>query len=157
MGEILLLLGEMFMAIIDATWCVLVMLHHGLMSVFSARHRAEFVREWRHSTVSKITLALLTGACLAWISAMAWVWIHILTPAPKPKSGEKTLALLEKVITAEDRKALLNTEKAEDLAVEGARVGIDKFKSTWKLRPSSKEAKEDSKFSKEAAEQQGSE
>lgn len=52
---------------------------------------------------------------------------------------------------------MLNTDKVEDLAVEGAKVAIDKFKSTWKFRSANQEAEEDVKVSKEAAAQPGSE
>lgn len=157
MGQLVLLLGELFMLIIEATWLALSMLYNGLMSVFSARHRAEFIKEWQHSTFSKITLVLLTGVSIVWISAVGWMWIQILAPKPAPEPAEKSLTLLKKVITAEDSKALLNTDKVEDLAAEGAKVAIDKFKSTWKFRSSNQEAKEDAKTSKDAATQPGSE
>lgn len=157
MGGFVLILGELFMLIIEATWWALVLLYYGLISIFSARHREELKQHWRHSAVSKITLVLYTGVGLVWILAMGWYWIHILTPKPEPKSEGNTLTLLKKVITPEDRKALLNTDKVEDLAVEGAKVAIDKFKSTWGLRSSNQEAKEDAKVSKEAGAQPGSE
>ncbi|WP_038171196.1 hypothetical protein [Verrucomicrobium sp. BvORR106] len=157
MGEIGLILGELFMLIIEATWWASVLFYYGLISIFSARHREKLKQHWRRSTVSKITLVLYTGVGLVWVSAVGWYWIHILTPQPEPESDGNTLTLVNKAVTPEDRKALLNTDKVEDLAMEGARVAIDKFKSTWKFRSSNQEAKEDAKVSKEAAAQQGSE
>lgn len=155
MGEIICTFA---MLVFDATCVAFGMLYHGLMSVFSARHRAEFIQEWRRSAFSKFALVLFTGVNLVWIVAVGWMWINFVKSMPEPESEGNTLTLLNKVVTLEDRKALLNTEKVEDLTREGAKMAIDKFKSTWKFRSSNQEAKgEDARVSQEGAAQPGSE
>lgn len=89
---------------------------------------------------------LLTGVSIVWISAVGWIWIQILAPKPAPEPAEKSLTLLQKVTTAEDRKALFNTDKVEDLATEGAKAAIDKFKSTWKFRSSNQKPRRMPRF-----------
>lgn len=136
MGEIVLFLGELFMIIIELTWWALVFIYYGLMAMFSPRHRAKFVKEWRESTLSRIGMVLVVGVAIVWVGSMAWFWTNFLISKPEPTPQDR----LAEFLTPQAMERLVKTKELPDLATETGKAAIEKFKSTWKLRPSDKEA-----------------
>jgi hypothetical protein len=138
MSAIVEVFAAVFALILELTWHASVALYHGLAAIFSPRHRAQFLKEWRKSTGSKITTVLLAGVAIVLIASMAWFWTNLFSPKPEPAPKPA----LAQVFTRDEQARLIITNDVDDLATEAGKIAIEKFKSTWNFRPSKKEIPE---------------
>ena len=138
MSAIVEVFAAVFALILELTWHALVALYHGLAAIFSPRHRAQFLKEWRSSTLSKIMTVLVTGVAIVLIASMAWFWTNLFSPKPEPtpKPG------LAQMFTRDEQDRLFITKDVDELATEAGKIAIEKFKSTWNFRPSKKDPPE---------------